>query len=200
MIMIFNIIKGDTVRTGIFYATNTGYTEDVAVSLVRALGPELVDCCMNIEDLEPSDLVGYDVLILGVATWDLGDLPYDWALMYDGLTTYDFTGTRVVLFGLGDQVGYPETFLDAMGTVYRRFIEQGATGNSGFWPTAGYDFNSSGAVYGDQFCGLAIDQDNEASLTPERIARWSAQIKRELGMLRLCPDPPDDPELSAVLP
>ena len=188
------------VKTGIFYATNTGYTEDVADLLVRTLGPEFVDTCQNIEDLEPTDLLGYDVLVLGVSTWDIGDLPYDWALMYDGLTSYDFSGTKIVMFGLGDQIGYPETFLDAMGIVYRRFIEQGATGNLGFWPTAGYNFDGSRATYDDEFCGLAIDQDNQAHLTASRVARWSAQIKRELGVLRLCPDLPEDTRIRFALP
>ena len=113
---------------------------------------------------------------------------------------YDFSGTKVVMFGLGDQIGYPETFLDAMGIVYRRFLEQGAIGNFGFWPTAGYDFNGSLAAYGNRFCGLGIDQDNEAHRTLDRINRWSAQIKRELGVLRLCPDPPEEPDFRVAMP
>jgi flavodoxin I len=179
-------------KTGIFFATNTGYTEDVAHEIRKTLGPGLVETCQNIEDLELPDLQGYDVLILGVATWDAGDLPYDWAGFYDDLSEYDFTGTEVVMFGLGDQIGYGETFLDAMGIVYRGFLEQGAIGNYGFWSAENYDFDTSLAAYGEQFCGLAIDQDNESELTSERIMAWCAQIKRELEMIRLC----DDTEIS----
>tara|TARA_B100001250_G_scaffold212556_1_gene182333 strand:- start:193 stop:765 length:573 start_codon:yes stop_codon:yes gene_type:complete len=175
-------------KTGIFYATNTGYTEEVADEISDTLGPNLVDTCKNIEDLELSDLQGFDVLILGIATWDAGDLPYDWALFHDQLPEHDFTGTRIVLFGLGDQVGYGETFLDAMGIIYRGFLEQGAIGNLGFWPTKAYDFQASLAAYDDKFCGLAIDQDNESHLTTERIVEWCAQIKRELEVVRLCSD------------
>ena len=86
------------------------------------------------------------------------------------------------MFGLGDQVGYPETFLDAMGIVYRKFLERGAVGNLGFWSTAPYTYFNSLAVYDDQFCGLAIDEDNEPELTDERIDRWCEQIVRELNL------------------
>jgi len=173
-------------RMAMFYATNTGYTEEVAEEIKGSLGPLLVETCQNIEDLSLEDLQGYDVLVLGIATWDVGDLPYDWAMFHDDLGDYDFTGTKVVMFGLGDQCGYPETFLDAMGILYRKFLEQGATGGIGFWPTEEYDFVGSLAVYDDQFCGLAIDEDNESELTAARVEKWCAQIKRELGVLQIC--------------
>ncbi len=174
-------------RVGIFYATNTGFTEEVAEELHSNLGSSLVETRQNIEDLEVDDLLGYDVLILGIATWDVGDLPYDWAMFYEDMTSHDFSGTRVVMFGLGDADGYPETFLDAMGIVYRRFLEQGAKGDVGFWPTEDYQYNVSLAEYGDKFCGLAIDQDNEADKTSERLSQWCAQIKSELSALKLLP-------------
>lgn len=181
-------------KIGLFYATNTGYTEEVAEQLSQKLGTAFVATCQNIEDLEIDDLMGYDVLILGVATWDVGDLPYDWAMFYDGMTEYDFSNTTVIMFGLGDQQGYPETFLDAMGIVYRRFLEQGAAGGLGFWPTDAYEYRTSLAEYDGQFCGLALDQDNEADLTPERLDQWCRQIKRELKILKLCPPDTDGQE------
>ncbi len=173
-------------KIGIFYATNTGFTEEIAKKIQGRMGPNLVTVCENIEDRPISDLQGYDVLLLGIATWDAGDLPYDWAMFYDDLHEYDFSGTRVVMFGLGDQVGYPETFLDAMGLVYRKFLDSGASGDCGFWPTADYEYFGSLAVYGDQFCGLAIDEDNEPELTDARIDKWCAQVMRELGVLQVC--------------
>ena len=177
-------------RTGIFYATNTGYTEDVAEEIKRQLGSEMVDEFENVEDMDVHKLEGFDVLIIGIATWDAGDLPYDWALLHDRLDECDFTGTRIALFGLGDQWGYPETFLDAMGILYRKLLERGAMGEIGFWPIRDYEFSGSLAQYGDQFCGLAIDQDNEAELTSGRIVEWCAQIKRELRVFSVCPPAP----------
>ena len=107
-------------------------------------------------------------------------------MFYDGLVDYDFSNTTVVMFGLGDQGGYPETFLDAMGILYRRFLEQGASGGIGFWPTEDYNFTGSLALEEGQFCGLALDQDNESELTTERLTKWCTQIKRELNVLRVC--------------
>ena len=173
-------------RVGLFYASNTGYTKDVAMQVMRTLGPFLVERCHNIEGLTPKDLLGYDVLILGVSTWDAGDLPYDWAIFYDQLDDYDFSKTKVIMFGLGDQFGYPETFVDAMGFVYRKFLERGAEGGYGFWPIGDYEFENSLAIIDGQFCGLAIDEERDSELTPLRIDKWCNQIKRELGVLRLC--------------
>ena len=187
MRMNIKVMHGVPMRIATFYGTNTGYTEDVADEIKDTLGPLLVESCQNIEDLSVEDLQGYDVLLLGIATWDVGDLPDDWAMFFDKLDESDFTGTKVVMFGLGDQRGYPETFLDAMGLLYRKFLARGAVGGFGFWPTEDYDFVGSLAVYDDTFCGLAIDEDNEDHLTHGRIEKWCAQIKRELGVLHVCP-------------
>ncbi|MEE2787280.1 MAG: flavodoxin [Myxococcota bacterium] len=172
-------------KIGIFYATNTGFTEIVADKILKKLGPNRVATCQNIEERTLDEMLGYDVLLIGIATWDAGDLPYDWALFYDDMDQYDFSGTRVVMFGLGDQVGYPETFLDAMGIVYRKFLERGAVGDVGFWPNEKYEYFGSLAVYEDKFCGLAIDEDNEPELTDERIDKWCAQIMQELGLIQV---------------
>ena len=169
-------------KLGIFYGTTTGSTEEVAEEISSVLGESLVTACENIEDLELDDLQGYDVLVLGVPTWDVGELPYDWAILYENLENYDFTNTKIVMFGLGDQAGYPETFLDAMGIVYRGFLDRGAVGGGGFWPTEPYTFTGSLATYEDKFCGLAIDHDNESGMTDERVEEWCDQIKRELSL------------------
>ena len=55
MIMTFNI-KGGCMKIGLFYATNTGYTEEVAEELCQHFGTSLIDTCQNIEDLELDDL------------------------------------------------------------------------------------------------------------------------------------------------
>ena len=170
-------------KIGLFYATNTGFTEVVASQIVKQMSPVTIDICQNIEDRSLTELQGYDILLLGIATWDAGDLPYDWNLFYEDLENHDFKGTKVAMFGLGDQLGYPETFLDAMGIVYRKFLGQGAIGGYGFWPTTDYDYADSLAHEDDQFCGLALDEDNEPELTAERIERWCSQIKKELALV-----------------
>ena len=52
----------------------------------------------------------------------------------------------------------------------------------GSWPTEGYDFNVSLAVVDDQFVGLALDLDNQASQTDARLDAWLGQIAPHFGL------------------
>ena len=98
------------------------------------------------------------------------------------LQTMHFEGKTVALFGTGDQVGYPDTFLDGMGMLYETFQFRGAK-FIGFWPTVGYDFTSPLPLLDhDHFVGLAIDEDNQSDLTDERIKKWCEQIRPAFGL------------------
>jgi flavodoxin I len=53
---------------------------------------------------------------------------------------------KIALFGLGDQIEYPESFVDGMGTVFCRLpFKQNVVG---FWPTKGYSYYFSTAEKG----------------------------------------------------
>ncbi len=82
---------------------------------------------------------------------------------------------------MGDQASYGDAFVDALGELYDIVSEAGAS-VVGFWPNEGYEFNSSNALDGDDFVGLVIDQDNQASLTPERVKTWVASLKSEFAL------------------
>ena len=98
------------------------------------------------------------------------------------LQTMNFSGKTVALFGTGDQIGYPDTFLDGMGMLYETFQFRGAK-FVGFWPTEGYDFTSPLPLLDENhFVGLAIDEDNQPELTDERIAKWVEMIRPEFGL------------------
>ncbi len=63
------------------------------------------------------------------------------------------------------------------------FLLHEAVGNAkrvGFWPTDGYNFDSSKSVVDGKFVGLALDQDNQDDLTDERIEKWCEDIKGEM--------------------
>jgi len=46
-----------------------------------------------------------------------------------------------------------------------------------------YDFTDSEAVDDDGFfCGLPIDEDNEAELTVERLEKWSSILKSDFEL------------------
>ncbi len=169
-------------RIGMFYGSTTGNTGQIAEEIRDGFGEDLIEVFEDVADVDTEEMLGFDVLILGIPTWDIGELQSDWGVHYDDLDGHDFTGTKIVMFGVGDQDGYPDNFLDAMGMLYDALLARGATGGIGFWPTEGYGFQFSKAQKGDKFCGLGVDEDNETDLTPERVATWCAQVKSELGL------------------
>ena len=47
----------------------------------------------------------------------------------------------------------------------------------GFTSTEGHKYDQSKATRGDKFVGLAIDEDNQSSLSTERINAWIEQLR-----------------------
>ena len=64
-----------------------------------------------------------------------------------------------------------------MGILYKKLLERGARGGIGFTPTDSHEFDESLGVIDGQFCGLAIDEDNQEDLTEERIEEWAKSMK-----------------------
>lgn len=166
-------------QIGIFYGSSTGNTRMAAEAIQREFGTgaELFD----IARADAACLARYPLVILGVSTWGLGDLQADWDAGINLLAQADLSGKKVAFFGLGDAVCYPDTFLDAMGTLYRAAGARGAE-LIGRWPAEGYDFTESSAVADGELVGLGLDQDNQEHLSAERISRWVAQVRREAGL------------------
>jgi flavodoxin I len=123
----------------------------------------------------------FEKLIIGVSTWTDGELQEDWLRAFGELEKMDLSGKQAALFGLGDQRNYPEAFQDALGTMARKLREHGAQ-LVGFWPTTDYSFTSSQGVENGMFMGLALDNDNELHLTPQRIKNWVGQLRGEFGL------------------
>ena len=169
-----------TTEIGLFYGSTTGMTEDVAFrleGLVREQFPEVEITAINIIDLEdPRDMFLNDKIILGMPTWNYGEFQDDWEMVIDKIADVDLHGKRIALFGLGDQVGYPEYYLDALGMIAEQLRAQGAQ-FVGEWPTAGYKFERSKALLPNgNFIGLALDEDSQPELTDERLKTWLGQL------------------------
>lgn len=167
-------------KIGLFYGSTTGKTDAVAEIIRDEFGAKLVDL-HDIAEAGKEDIESYDYLIIGSPTWNIGELQSDWEAFFPKLDDIDFTGKKVAYFGVGDQVGYPDNFLDAMGILAHKISQQGGT-RVGYWPVDGYDFNASKAVKDGQFVGLAIDEDNEPEMTEERITAWVDQIKKAFNL------------------
>ncbi len=165
---------------GLFYGSDTGVTDDITRDFVTYWEEDNLEV-MEIGDATVEDLQKYNTLILGLSTWYDGDLQSDWEDFFDEFQTIDFTGKTVAIYGLGDQIGYAEYFVDGIGILAKVIIENG--GNViGYWPTEGYRHTDSVAfVEGNEalFYGLALDHDNESQLTDKRLETWIAQIKNE---------------------
>ncbi len=164
-----------TQTIGLFFASTTGNTEAVAQQIALLIGDRV-----RLHDVAQEGvaaLVGYQQLILGIPTWDFGELQEDWDANWDALGQLDFSGKRVALFGLGDQVGYGEWFLDAMGRLGELVCVHGGE-LVGYWPVDGYSFEASKALAegGTHFVGLALDEDGQPGLTEERLNAWIPQV------------------------
>lgn len=171
-----------TTPIGLFYGSSTCYTE-MAGEKIQQQFDEGTVTVFNIADTPVSQMQDYQLLILGIPTWDYGELQEDWEDQWDALNELDLSGKTVAIYGLGDQVGYPEWFLDAMGYLHNKVIVQGAK-VVGYWPNEGYEYDESQALTEDKqfFVGLALDDENEFTKTDERISTWCAQVKREFGL------------------
>ncbi len=168
-------------KIGIFFGTNTGNTETV----VEKLEAELSNNGFEVDKHDMSsasvdDMGDYDTLIIASPTWNDGELQDDWSAVIDEYSEFDFTGKKVGFLGTGDQDGYPDNFVDAIGILGEPVLKNGGE-IFGYWPTDGYTFDVSAGVKDGKFYGLAIDVDNQDELTDERISKWVAQIKAELG-------------------
>lgn len=172
----------DIKTIGLFYGSSTCYTEMAGEKIRNIIGEDRVDF-FNIADVPIAQTQGYDYLIFGIPTWDYGELQENWEDIWDDLDSLDLTGKKIALYGLGDQVGYPEWFLDAMGYLHSKLVHRGAI-PCGYWPRAGYDFEASKALTpdGNYFVGLALDEENEFQLSDARIQQWCVQVLEEFGL------------------
>lgn len=179
-----NAASSDTPRAPIalFYGSSTCYTEMASEKIKDQLGEAMVDI-YNISETPLAEALFYDAIIMGIPTWDYGELQEDWEEVWPDIDDLDLKGKKVALFGLGDQIGYPEWFLDAMGYLHAKLVAQGAQ-MVGYWPNTGYEYEASKALTDDEaeFLGLALDEENEFEKTEERIATWCGQITDEFGL------------------
>lgn len=166
----------------LFYGTQTGTTEGIAMD-IQAKFADIVSECTNIYKAKAADLQSADFLILGGSTWGDGELTDDWADFLPQLDNVDFTGKKVALFCLGDQVGYTYNFVSSMKILYDKVLERGGEIIGAQVPRDGFDFEHSEALVDGYFVGLVLDEVNEPEATPARIAAWEAQVRAGLGLV-----------------
>lgn len=166
---------------GLFFGSTTGKTEYVAETIQKEFGGDDVVTLHNMAEVEKSVIDEYQYLIIACPTWNIGDLQDDWENFFPELDDIDFSGKKVAYFGTGDQVGYPDNFMDALGILEEKISERGGT-TVGYWPIDGYEFNESRALRDGKFVGLAVDEDNQSDMSDKRVKAWVAQLKKEFGV------------------
>lgn len=166
---------------GLFYGSTTGMTEEIGHKIANKAKEQGIT--IDVHDVcyveEPSVVFAYDKLILGTSTWYYGEHQGDWEDLLDQFPKdIDLSHQTIALYGLGDQEGYDEYYLDAMGMIADEFESRGAT-VVGEWPNdETYSFVASKALRnnGDVFVGLALDEDCQEELTEGRLSKWLAQV------------------------
>lgn len=167
---------------GLIYGSDTGMTEEITHTIIDEWSSVDIDV-IEVSNVSISDFDKFDFIILGLSTWYDGDLQSDWESYFDKFKTIDFTNKTIAIYGLGDQYGYGEYFIDGVGILAEVIIANGGK-IIGKWPTEGYDFTESKALYNKEyFYGLAIDEDNQPELTQERLSNWITILKDELALL-----------------
>lgn len=168
-------------KIGLFYGSTTCYTEIVAEKIQALIGADTVEL-HNIKHTPLSKMADYEVLILGLSTWDFGEIQEDWEAHWSEISQVNLSGKIIAIYGMGDQLGYAEWFIDAVGMLHDEIAPQLPT-RIGYWPTSGYEFIGSKALTddGSLFCGLALDDENQYDLTDDRLNAWVSQILQEIA-------------------
>ena len=167
-------------KIGIYYGSTTGNTKNAANALADAL-TSVGDVVLH--EVGSDGIAGMaecDLILLGTSTWGIGEMQDDW-IAHQDLRGVDLSGKSVAVFGTGDQNGFGDSFVDAIGILAASAEKAGAR-LIGAWPTDGYEHSASAAIRDGRFVGLALDEDNQPAQTPARIAQWVAQLKTELGL------------------
>ena len=140
-------------KVHVIFGSTTGMTEAVAMKIAAEFGVSPIN-------INSCDAASFDaeLLVLGSSTWGVGDLQDDWAAQLDGVKA-NFAGKKVATFGLGDSVGFADSFCVAAETLATAAKDAGAT------------------LVGDV---LKLDDTNESDQTDGKIAAWVETLKAAL--------------------
>lgn len=161
---------------GLFYGSTHGMTKKAAMKIKEAFTDWEVDL-YDLKTASVGDMNKYENLILGTSAWGIGEMQDDWEYFIDNLNEMDFSNRKVALYGMGDQKEYPESFVDALGTLYCRLPKKESV--VGQTSIDGYDFYFSLASKDGKFVGLVLDDHNQKNLSDERIKNWVSKLKKE---------------------
>ncbi len=168
----------------LIYWPKNGNVEKSGEKIVEKLGEDKADI-FAITSIDMEQIPEYKLLIIGNST--IGADNWEdthrsrWYEFFDKLEKLDLSKSFVAIYGLGDQILYPDHFVDGIKTIHEEFGKCGAK-FIGRWPIEGYEHTDSESIDGEEFLGLALDEDQQAELTDERIEKWLTQIQSEASL------------------
>ena len=171
-------------KIALIYWPEGGNVDTVADKFVgRFAGKEIVK--MSLGKLDINILQECNNWIVGGSTvgshvWEDANDSNKWNEFFHLLDKIDFAKKTVAFYGLGDQILYPNHFVDGLGILQEEFEKRNAK-IIGRWPVKGYEFYESNGVKEGMFFGLALDQDHNEELTDARIDEWLKIISPEFG-------------------
>ena len=171
-------------KIGLFFGSSTGCGEGVAnqiKQIMEGAGKAEVDILVVSAD-SCKVMENYDLLIFGASTWNIGELQDDWALKIDELGTVNFSSRKVAMYGCGDQFGYSNSFIDALGIVGDVVVAKGGQ-IVGWWPDDEYEYEYSRGAFEKTFMGLPVDNDNQPEQTEQRVVNWTYWVMEEFGLM-----------------
>jgi flavodoxin I len=171
-------------KTGIFYGPEKGSVDRVAHMIAKEFGEDSVDL-ISVKDKDPKLMEQYDKIIIGVSTlgmsnWNSEIGESDWDTFSSNLENVNLQGKDVAVFSLGDQVTYPEHFVDALGWLYDKLKPRGAN-IVGFVDGSDYEFEDSEGFRDGQVLGLPLDEDTEPERTEDRVKSWGSMLTNDFG-------------------
>lgn len=172
-------------KIALIYWPEGGNVEAIADKLVKKIGPAKI-IKMSLLKLEKDALIGCSYWIVGGSTvgshvWEDANDSNKWNAFFKQLKELDMSQKTVAFYGLGDQVLYPNHFVDGLGLLYEEFAKH-ETRIVGQCPVEGYKFLESDGVIDGKFAGLALDEDNEDEKSDARIEGWLKIIGPDFGI------------------
>lgn len=171
-------------KTVLVYWPKKGNVENTANRIANHFDKNAIDV-FTISELDVNRLADYDLLIFGGSTigadnWKDAHTS-KWYVFFEDLKKVDLKGKTAAIYGLGDQILYPENFVDGMVIIRDELIAAGAS-LIGQWPVEGYEHTGSKSEENGYFIGLALDDDHQAEQSPARIEKWVGMLKKQVGL------------------
>ena len=169
-------------KIAIMFGPENGSVHRVAKLLASKIAAQKPDLIL-VNEASANDLSRYEIIVFGISTigrdtWDQKFGNVDWAKFMPTVSSFDFTGKKVAIFGLGDHITYAYHFVNSMGILAKTVLKNGGQLIGKVSPE-GYTFQDSEALESGMFLGLPIDEDFEPELTEERLNGWVELLNQE---------------------